>query len=186
MVRAKVKDGMNSNQTNCVHMIFGQPVKCVVDEETPYAIAVGPVEVNRFPPRGAVGVSEAGGEVRQVVAFRAEMVVHDIEHNRQSKPMAGVYQFLELGRAPIGGVWRIQTGSVITPVAVTRKFRDRHKLNRRDSQVAQIREPRNSASKRSLRRECTSMEFVGDEFLEWKALPTGVRPGEGRRIHDAR
>ena len=52
-------------------------------EETADIVAIGPIEVEGGPPRRAVSFGEIGPELGQVVAFRAEVVVDHVQHDRQ-------------------------------------------------------------------------------------------------------
>ena len=80
----EVVNAMNGIQANGVDVIFGEPVKSIVNKETPYAVALRSVEVQGCSPGRLVGTGETRGEIRQVTSFRPKVVVDDIQYNRQS------------------------------------------------------------------------------------------------------
>ena len=63
VARAEVEDAVNGVEAQPVHVIFGQPVERVVDEEPAHLVAVGPVEVERGAPGRLVAIGEVGAEV---------------------------------------------------------------------------------------------------------------------------
>ena len=98
-----------------------EPVERVVDEEPPYLVAVGSVEVDGVAPRRVVAVGEVGPEGAEVVTLGAEVVVDDVEDQRETVGVAGVDQALEALRPAVGGVGGEQLDAVVTPIAFARE-----------------------------------------------------------------
>ena len=103
--RAVVEDGMNRIEAQPVEMKFVEPVERVVDEEIAHWPAPRPGEVDRGPPRRLVALGKKIGRVpRQIISFRSEMIVDDIEEHGEAAGVAGFDQRLQpLRRAVTGG-----------------------------------------------------------------------------------
>lgn len=104
------------------------------------------------------------------------MVVNDVEHDREALAMASVDEALESERSAIRGMRRVRIGAVVTPVASAGKCRNRHKLYRRDAQLAQVWKPTDRALERPLGREGSGMKLVDDEVFQG-------RPFQSRSVH---
>src|ERR1700687_4407495 len=113
MTSAKIKDSMNRIEPERIDVIFGEPVKCIVDKEPPNAVAVGAVEIDRRTPRRSITVSKTGCVLTKIVSFRTQVVVDDVEYNGQALAMAGVDQLLESRGAAIGRMRRIEMNAVV-------------------------------------------------------------------------
>ncbi len=64
-------------------MVFIDPVKRVTYEKASDFIAVRAIEIDRFAPWCFVSVCEIWGVLAEIVALRTEMVVYNIENDRQ-------------------------------------------------------------------------------------------------------
>src|SRR5262245_66501426 len=95
-------------------------------------VAVSIIEIKRRPPWCLVELSEIGAELRQMVSLWPDVVVDHIEDDRHSSLMAGIDKCLESGGTAVGILNRERKYSVITPVARTRKLRNRHQFHRCD------------------------------------------------------
>src|SRR6516162_8223432 len=140
---AKVVDLMNRVEPQPVDVIFGQPVQRIVDEESSYSIALRAVEIDRRAPRRAIAIGEEPAILAEVITFRTEMVVNDVEHDRESLAMACVDEPLESERPAIRCMRRVKIGAVIAPVASAGKRDDRHDLQSGYAQLEQIWQPIN-------------------------------------------
>src|SRR6185437_13764571 len=167
-------------------MILGQPVQSIVDEETPHLAALGTIEIDRRAPWCSIAVGEAWAVLATIISFGAQMVVDDIKHDREALAMTRVDQPFESGGTAIRGVRRVWIGAVVTPVARARKRRNRHKLDRRYPQRAEVGEPADHTVEGSLGRENPSMKFVDYKIFQRKPFPILVGPHEGAGIDDLR
>ena len=83
--RALIEDRVDGVQPEAVDVELADPVPGVLDEVTPHARAVGPVEVDRGAPGRLVAVGEVRAVLAQVVALGAEVVVDHVEHDAQAQ-----------------------------------------------------------------------------------------------------
>ena len=96
------------------------------------------VVVDGRAPGGPVVVGEVGAELAQVVALRAEVVVDDVEEDRQAVRVAGVDQPLQPVRPAVAVLGGVGEDAVVAPVAAAGELGDRHQLDRGDAQLAQV------------------------------------------------
>jgi hypothetical protein len=94
VIVAKVADAVNRIQAERVNVKFGQPVDRILDKEAPHGFALWAVEINGFAPGGPIAVREVRPKVGEVISFGPEVIVDDVEHNREPFTMTGVYQCL--------------------------------------------------------------------------------------------
>src|SRR6266849_2213934 len=81
-----------------VDVVFAEPIQCVIDEEASNAAAQRPIEVDSVAPRRTVAVSEVRPILPKIISLRAEMVVDDVQHDRETFTMARVDESLQ----PVG------------------------------------------------------------------------------------
>src|SRR6202011_3534188 len=138
MIRAEVINPVNRVEPKRVDVILSQPVQRIVDEETPYAVALRTVKIYRRAPRRSIDVRKTGGVFAKIVSFGTQVVVYDVEHDGHAFVVARVDEPLEPRRAAIRGVRRVKIDTVVTPVAGAGKRRDRHKFERSDTHLTQV------------------------------------------------
>src|SRR5262249_15120234 len=94
-----VVDAVDGVEAQPVDPVLGQPEGGVVADEAPHPLAARAVVVDRLAPRRLIAVGEVvGRELAQVVAFRAEVVVDDVEDHAEAGPVGGVDEALEAER----------------------------------------------------------------------------------------
>ena len=72
-------------------MIFGQPVKRIVDEEVADDSAVRTIEVDALAPRRTVPIGKKLRRIRpEIISLRTKMVVDDIQQNHDSAVMSAL------------------------------------------------------------------------------------------------
>src|ERR1700730_16983065 len=157
MIRAEVVNPVNRVEPKRVDMILSQPVQRIIDEETPYAVALWTVKIYRRAPRRSIDVRKTGSVFAKIVSFGTQVVVYDVEHDGHAFAVAGVDEPLEPRRAAIRGVRRVKIYAVLPPVAGAGKRRNRHKFERSDAQLAQIGKPADRAVECALGRKGSSM-----------------------------
>ena len=84
---------MDRVEAERVDPAIAEPVERVLDEKFPHLVAVSAVEIERRPPGRLIAVGEVRPKVAEIIAFGTEMVVDDVEHDRETPPVAGVDQF---------------------------------------------------------------------------------------------
>ena len=95
MIRAEVEDLVDRVEPQRVDMVLGQPVQRIVDEEAPYPGALRTVEIDRGAPWCSITVGKVWAILAKVVSFRAQMVVDDVQHHRETFVMTSVDEPLE-------------------------------------------------------------------------------------------
>ncbi len=160
-----------------------QPAQGAPDQEGAHAVAAGAVHVDRGAPRRAVALGEDRPEAGQHVALRAQVVEHAVEAHRQAGRVGGVDEPAQPRRAAVGVLGGVGEDTVVAPVAPTRELGHRHELDRGHAQLAQLREARNDAVERPLRRERADVQLVEDQLVERDAAPAAVAPVVPRRDH---
>src|SRR5262249_10669467 len=76
---AHVQDGMDRIEPEGIDVVLLKPVDRVFQEKISQAVAVRIVKIYRTAPGSFILFGEIRSEIREVVAFRAEMVVNRIE-----------------------------------------------------------------------------------------------------------
>src|SRR4051812_5636101 len=97
-------------QPQAVEAIVAQPVNRILDGEGAY---FGHPIIDRAAPGRLRLREEIGGITREVIPFRAEVIVDDVEKDHQAAQMSFIDQRLEVFRASIGAVWRIPQYAII-------------------------------------------------------------------------
>ena len=97
---ALVEDAVDRVEPQGVDMVALEPVQGVLDKEVAHLVAVRAVEIDGRAPRGPVPVGEIGAEIRQVVPFGPQMVVHDVEDDREARPWHASTSFLSSSGPP--------------------------------------------------------------------------------------
>lgn len=180
-----VHDGMDGVEPQCIHAARVEPPERAPDEEPPDLVRAGSVEVERPSPRRVVPIREVRTERVEVVPLRPEVVVHHVEHDGEAARVAGVHQTPEPVRSAVRALCRVGADAVIPPVARAGKLRDRHELDRRDAQVAQLVQLRDRGVERALGRERADVQLIDHITMQRKTDPLFGLPLEFAR-HDLR
>src|SRR5207249_11376846 len=93
------------------------------------------VEVHGGTPRRLVPVAEVRPVLRKVVPLGPEVIVDDVEEDREPGRVARVHQTAQSARAPVGGLWRVEVAAVVAPITRARKLGDGHELDGGDARV---------------------------------------------------
>ena len=175
---AVVLDRMHRVEAQPVEVELVDPVFGVLDDEIADRARVRTVVIDRVAPRRLVTAGEKVGRVEpQIVPVRAEVIVDDVEQNRDAAPMRGLDEGLEPLRAPVGRVGRIEADAVVAPAAAAAEVGDRHQLDRGHAEGGQVIELFGRGVERPLGRERADMQFI-----ENRVLPAKARPGVVPRI----
>ena len=180
-----VEDRVDRVEAEPVHVEFVDPVERVVDEEFAHR---GDQRVDGLAPGRMVPVGEGlrRNDV-DVGAFRAEVIIDDVEQHHDAGGVGRVDQRLEVVRAAIGVGGRVGQHAVVAPVAVTREGGDRHDLDRRHAEIGEVAEPVDGGTEGAFRGEGADVQFVDDRLRPRAAGPAVVAPGIGAGIdHRAR
>src|SRR5262249_61960457 len=99
--RARVVDRVDRVEPETVDVKLAHPHAAVLDHVTAHALGAGAVVVDRGAPRGLRAIREIGTVLGQIVSFGPEVVVHEVEGDRQAARVASVGEAPE--PAPAGG-----------------------------------------------------------------------------------
>ena len=174
----KVPYGVHRIQAQGIDMELRDPVEGVFDEETAHLVTVGPVEVQRSPPGGAVEIGKVGAELGKVIAFRSEVVVDGVQNHGQPFPVAGVDKPLQPGRTAVGTLYGKGVDPVIAPVALSRELGYGHQFHSGDAQRRQPVQVIGHPVERAFRCEGAHVEFVEDVTAQGWGTPLVIRPIE--------
>ena len=173
---APVLDGVGRGEPQHVDAEVADPLHGRADGPGADRRRARPVPVEPVAPGGLVTVREVGGQGREVVSLRAEVVVDDVERHREPEAVRPVHQALQRGRAAVRLVHGPGRDAVVAPVALARERLHRHELDAGDAQLRQVRQPRRGGVERPLRRERSDVQLVEDERLERQTAEPGVPP----------
>src|SRR5580704_11545793 len=100
MAGAEVENPMDRVDSKGVDVILGEPEEGVVDDKAADSIAKGVVVVHSASPRRPVLIGVIRPEFSQVVPFRADVVINNVEYYRKARSMASVHEaFQSVGTA---------------------------------------------------------------------------------------
>src|SRR5262245_26360083 len=88
--RRLVKDCVDCIQTQSIKPKLRDPIKGIQYEETANLIAGGTIKIDGIPPRSVVSIGKIGTKASQVIAFRTQVVINNIQNDSQTVIMAGV------------------------------------------------------------------------------------------------
>src|ERR1700722_20774775 len=101
MQRAEIKDSMHGIQAQSVEVILLKPVERVVDEETADLIAGRAVKVDCLSPGTLIATGEVRTIFAEIVPFRSQMVVNNVEGYGESVLVSGIDQPLQALRVAV-------------------------------------------------------------------------------------
>ncbi len=174
-----VVDGVDGVEAERVYVKFGDPAERVFEEVIADFVAVFVVEIDGGAPGCAVLLREVGCECGEVVAFRAEVVVDDVENDGEAALVAGIDEALECEGTAVSGVngeWR---DAVAAPVAAAGEGGDGHDHNSCHAGFCECIEVRDDGVEGAFGGERADVEFVKDVVAEGESTPAFVMPGEG-------
>ena len=182
---AVVDDRVHGVEAQPVEMKFLEPIERVVHQEIAHRPAFA-VEIDRGAPRGVMALGEeVGRDRRQVITLGSEMVVDDVEQDREAARVAGLDQRLQIVGPAIARGGREQLHAVIAPVAVARETRAIGissiavtPSSTRSSRCAI------APAKSPVRGERAEMQLVDDDLFPRPAAPAGVGPAIGAGVDD--
>ena len=164
-------------------MKFLEPVQRVVQYEIAHRPAPRSGVIDRRAPWRVVPLGEEIGRDRvQIIPFRAEMVVHDIEQYRDAARVACIDQRFQFLRAAIARARRKPLHAVIAPIMPPGKFRDRHQFDRGDAELGEAVEMRDRAGEIAGLGECAEMQFIDHDLMPRAAAPPDIAPLIGAGI----
>ena len=184
---AVVDERVRRIEAEAVDVKLAQPVERVVEDEATHQRGAGPVEVHGASPRVRVPVGQVViAEVGDVRAFGAEVVVDRVENDRQAVAVCRIHERAEIVWSAVGARRREERHPVVSPVPVAGEVSDRHHFDRRDAEVAQVREPLARGGEGALRRERADVQLVEDQVFRTAWLPARIVPAIRLGVDDLR
>lgn len=110
-----IKKRVNGIEPQSIEMVMSQPHERVIRKKASNFVAVLVIEIYSGSPGSAIFLDEIWSEPIEVIAYRPEVVVNNIEQNREAFCMAGIYKGLEIVRRAVAVMRRIQIDAVVAP-----------------------------------------------------------------------
>lgn len=127
---------------------------------------------------------EIGTEIGQVVPFGPQVVVHGVQDHGEAAGVARIHQTPKSDRSAVRRLRCEQADTVVPPVPGAWKAGHGHEFDGRDAEVPKILQAGHDGREGALRREGPDMDLITHQVATMHAAPAGIRPGEGRRVHD--
>ena len=184
MRRHLVAHDIRRVQPQAVDVVLVEPVQRVLDEERMDVFAPLAVQIDAAAPAIIPVRQVLAAELERVVARRAEVVVDDIEQDREAEAVGLIDQSSQIVGPAVSPRGSKQVHAVVAPVPPPGKVRQRHQLDRRHTELAQVLQAVRRARECALLGKGADMELVENAFLGSDPFPALVRPGEGAGVHD--
>src|SRR5258708_10472920 len=98
---ASIKDSVNGVEAQHIDMKSLQPVERVFDEKAAYVVAFGSVKVQRRSPKRLVMLGKIRTIFAQIIAFRSDVVVDDVQCYGEAPRIRGIPQKLQIVRRSV-------------------------------------------------------------------------------------
>ena len=177
-----VLDRVDGVEAQSVEMEFLDPIFGVLDEEVAHRARIRAVEPDRVAPGGFMPAGEEIGRIeRQKVPLGTEVVVDDVEQDRDPLPVSRLDEGFEILRPAIACIGSVGKRAVIAPVPAAAEIADRHDLDGCNAELSQMSELRCGSRERAFRRKSAEMELVKHDVVPFAARP-GFPPAIGAGI----
>src|SRR5919201_4599643 len=140
------EQSMHRVEAEAVETIVLEPMQRVVDGE---GADLWNAIIDGMSPRRVSAGEEGRCIAMEVVTFRAEMVVDDVEKDHEPARMRFVDQHPQIVRPTIGAVRRIKQDAVIAPISAACEIGNRHQLDCRYSGLNDVIELVDCCAKRA-------------------------------------
>ncbi len=128
---AGIVDRMHRVDPQAVKMELANPITYVFQDKSPHGVRAATVKVHCTSPGRAMPVGEVGSEFGEVIAFRSQVVVNDIEDDGQARPMARLDQPLQSPRAAVTVLNGERVNPLIPPTACSGELGHGHQFDGR-------------------------------------------------------
>src|SRR5579883_345045 len=90
-----ILDLLDGVQPQAIDVVFPDPIERILHEVVANRTRILVIKIHRISPRRGVMMREVRTELRQVVPFRSEVVVHDIENDSEALRVSSIHQPLQ-------------------------------------------------------------------------------------------
>src|SRR5690349_13421526 len=133
-----VDDAVHGIEAQPVELELLEPIESILDDElTDRAAALGIIVHGRSPWR-VMPFGEYRCVKREVISFRSEVVVDDVEHHHQAAKMCGIDEGLEMLGPAVGALRGEEGHAVIAPISLAGEIRNRHQFDCRDPESGKV------------------------------------------------
>ena len=161
-------------------MMLFDPVSGVGDKEFAHRRAIRSVEIDRLAPFIGMAVGEISRrEGRQIIPVRPEMVVDDVDNDREADRMSAVDKAAQVVGPAVEPRRREQIDAVVAPAEAAGEIGDRHHFDAGDAEMFDFGKVFHRGSPCSFRSKLCNMSFVEDNVLRFESAPLFVGPLEG-------
>ncbi len=174
-------DGMNGVEPKAVETIALEPMKRIADRE---GADLRNAIIDSVSPRCMGGSEECRRVAVEIITFRTEMIVDDIEKHHELAGMRFVDQHAQIIRPPIRAVRRIEQDTVVAPISPAGKVGDRHQFDRGHSGLNHVVELLDRGAERAARRERADVKLQNRRILPGPPAPLMCPPLESLVIDD--
>ena len=181
-----VDDAVDRVEAEPVDVVLVEPVQGVPGEVAPHLVALRAVDVDGLAPRRVVAVGQVRREALEVVALGPEVVVDDVEDDREAPRVAGVDEAPQPVGPAVGRLRRPQIDPVVAPVARAGELRDGHQLAGGDAEGDEVVETLDRTVERARLAERPDVQLVQHELGERGSPEGAIAPGERGRVDDRR
>jgi hypothetical protein len=183
VVGAGIEDALRRVEAQAVEVELLDPVAGVGEKERAHGPAVRAVEVERLAPLRLVAVGEVVVRVLgEVVAVRAEVVVHDVEDHGQAIGVRVIHEPPRVVGRSVEARGREEVDAVVAPAELPGEIADRHDLDDGDPDLGQVAQFAARGLPRPLGGEGAHVHLVDHLPADTPALPPRVGPPIRRRV----
>src|SRR6516162_2352188 len=174
-------DGMNGIEPKTVETIALKPVERITDREGPH---LWNVIIDGVAPWRMSRGEECRRVMVEIVTFRTEVIVDDVEKHHEPVRMRSVDQRSQIIRPPIGAVRRIKQDAVVDPISPASEVGNGHQFDRGHSGLDQVVEPFDGGAKRTAGGEGADMNLQKRRILPGPPRPSMCPPLESIVVDD--
>src|SRR5690606_13828411 len=135
MSGTKILHSMHRVHSQGVNMKIAEPHQGVFNKVATYTITSGIVKINSTSPGRFVFFSKIWRKIAEIITFRPKVIIHHIKYNSDTFLMTTIYQGSE-GICPTVRILNTKRqNSIVTPIPISWKLRNRHYLNGSNTQI---------------------------------------------------
>ena len=175
----RVLERVHGIQPQPVDVVVAHPHEGVLDD---VATHFGLVQIDRRSPGVPLRLAKVRTELRQIVAARTEVVVHDVLDDPEPATVAGIDEALVRRRPAVAFVHRVPEHAVVAPVVGAVEGVHRQQLHEPDAEIDEVIEARDRGVEGAIGCERADMQLVDDRSGQLATRPVRVLPHVRGRV----